>query len=246
MSNIIKNLFLVLLCSTLLYAQKSKEVSKKELNTINNLNLIKQSGITISKAYDLGSIFVLDATIQGHAHQELFLTKDKKVVFSGNAINTKNGDNYTLPIDLSNILGKEAFTFGSGKDEYILFTDPECPYCKKFESYFSQIEKDVKIRIFLFPLSYHKNAKELSLYYMSKKTKKEKVDALLNVTAQSAEFKNRKYDDAEYAKLEKRLNEQINAAKKLNVSATPTMYDINGKKVSWVEILQKKGIKVNF
>ncbi|AXX92289.1 thiol:disulfide interchange protein [Malaciobacter molluscorum LMG 25693] len=243
MSNIIKGLLVLFFCTTFLYAQNNKEVSSEELKIINNLKLIKDAHIKVKKALDLGSIYILDTLIEEQHQQELFLTKDKKVLITGKAMDSSTGEYLTIPVDLSKIIGKEAFTYGSGTDEYILFTDPECPYCKKFEAYFPKIEKNVKIRIFFYPLSFHANARELSLYYMSKKTKEEKIKAMLNVTATSEEFKNRKYTNKEYENLEKQLDEQLVIAQALGIQATPTLYNIKGKKVSWIEVLYKYNIK---
>jgi thiol:disulfide interchange protein DsbC len=202
-----------------LNAYEPKEVTKEEIKQINNLNLLQKADIKVNKAFDMGSIYILDSIIQGKP-QELFLTKDKKVLIAGNVMDVNSGDAITLPVDLSNTIGKEALTYGSGKDEYILFTDPECPYCKKLESFFPKLEKHVKIRVFFFPLSFHNNARDLSIYFMSKNTNEEKIKAMLNTNADSKEFKNRKISKDELAKLEKSLEEQMIIAQKLNIRGT--------------------------
>jgi len=205
------------------------------------LNLLQKADIKVSKAFDMDSIYILDSIIQGKP-QELFLTKDKKVLIAGNVMDVNSGDAITLPVDLSNTIGKEALTYGSGKDEYVLFTDPECPYCKKLESFFPKLEKHVKIRVFFFPLSFHNNARDLSIYFMSKKTNEEKIKAMLNTNADSKEFKNRKISKDELAKLEKSLEEQMIIAQKLNIRGTPTLFNKDGKKLVWVELLKKYNI----
>lgn len=242
MLNIIKKSFTVLLFLTVLNAQEIKEISKSEIEQINKLNLIKKEEIKVTKAFDMGNIFVLDSIIQGKP-QELFLTKDKKLLIAGNVINVNSGELITLPVDLSHTLGKEALTYGSGKDEYILFTDPECPYCKKFEAFFPKLEKHVKIRVFFFPLSFHNNARDLSIYFMSKKTNEEKIKAMLNTNADSKEFKNREISKEKLSKLEKSLEEQMIIARNLNVRGTPTLFDSNGKKIIWIELLRKYNIQ---
>jgi thiol:disulfide interchange protein DsbC len=224
-----------------LNAYEPKEVTKEEIKQINNLNLLQKADIKVSKAFDMGSIYILDSIIQGKP-QELFLTKDKKVLIAGNVMDVNSGDAITLPVDLSNTIGKEALTYGSGKDEYILFTDPECPYCKKLESFFPKLEKHVKIRVFFFPLSFHNNARDLSIYFMSKNTNEEKIKAMLNTNADSKEFKNRKISKDQLAKLEKSLEEQMIIAQKLNIRGTPTLFNKDGKKIVWVELLKKYNI----
>lgn len=79
---------------------------------------------------------------------EIYLTKDKKLILSGDLIDVNSGIKISAPADLTGVRGKEAFVYGKGTEEYFLFTDPECPYCKKFESYLPQIENKVKIKYF--------------------------------------------------------------------------------------------------
>ena len=242
MTNLFKGAFLVVFLTTLLNAQDPKEVGKNELQEIKSLALLEKANIEVKKAFDIGNLFILDATFQGKP-QELFLTKDKTIIIAGNVMDANTGEGISLPLDISITKGKEAFTFGSGNDEYILFTDLECPYCKKFEAFFPQLEKHVKIRVFFYPLSFHENAIDLSLFVMGQKTPQKMIETYLNVTAKSPEFINRKIDKNNEAKLEIKLQDQMQIAQKLNVAGTPTLIDKNGKKVVWVKLLEKYNIQ---
>ena len=150
----------------------------------------------------------------------------------------------SAPADVAAIRGKEAFVYGTGSEEYFLFTDPECPYCKKFESYLPQIQDKVKIRVFYYPLESHENAKDLSLYVMSQKTAAQKIEAMFNASENLENAKNAKYSQVELAKLEKKLDEQMQIATNLNVQGTPTIFDKDGKSIVWVNLLEKFGIEV--
>jgi thiol:disulfide interchange protein DsbC len=191
----------------------------------------------------MGNLYALIINVRGNADQ-VFLTKDKKNLITGDVIDTSNGSKVDVPADLSKAKGKESLIFGSGKDEYFLFTDPECPYCKKFESYFPKIEKNVKIRVFYYPLDFHKNAKELSMYVMSKKTNSEKITTMLKISVDDEGYKARKYSTEEKAKLEKSLKEQMDIGMELGVQGTPAVFDKDGNKVSWPSMLQKYGVTV--
>ncbi|APW65577.1 MULTISPECIES: thioredoxin fold domain-containing protein [Arcobacteraceae] len=219
------------------------ELSKNEIKQIENLELFKRAQISVTKAYDMGNLYALKINVQGN-NDEVFLTKDKKSLITGEVIDTNSGAKISAPADLTGVRGKEAFVYGSGTDEYFLFTDPECPYCKKFESYLSQVEKNVKIRVFYYPLEMHRNAKDMSIYIMSKKTKAEKIEAMLDLDVTSDAYKNRKYSDAELAKLEAQLAEQMQIATKLSVQGTPAVFDKDGKSVAWPNMLQKYGVNV--
>ena len=219
------------------------ELSKNEIKQIENLELFKRAQISVTKAYDMGNLYALKISVQGN-NDEVFLTKDKKRLITGEVIDTDSGAKISPPADLTGIRGKEAFVYGSGTDEYFLFTDPECPYCKKFESYLSQVEKNVKIRVFYYPLEMHRNAKDMSLYILSKKTKEAKIEAMLHLDVNSEAYKNRKYSDTELAKLETQLEEQMEIGTKLSVQGTPAVFDKDGKSVAWPNMLQKYGVKV--
>jgi thiol:disulfide interchange protein DsbC len=219
------------------------KISSKELKEIESLNLFKNAQITVTEGYDMDSVYLLRIQARGNS-DTIYLTKDKKYLIAGNVIGTADGKKLDVPADLSKVIGKEAFIYGKGKDEYILFTDPECPYCKKFESYFTQVEDKVKIRIFFFPLSFHPNAKDISLYIMAQDSKEAKSNAFLNTTKDTPAFVNRKIDSAKLEKLQKSLDEQMAIGSKLGVAGTPSLFDGKGNKVSWVEMLAGYGIKV--
>jgi thiol:disulfide interchange protein DsbC len=219
------------------------ELSDSQIKQMENLNIFKKSGISITKGLDADSVYILNIKAQ-NAVDTVYLTKDKKYLISGDVLDANNGMPLTMPVDVSILKGKEAFTFGTGSDEYILFTDPECPYCRKFESYFPQIEDKVKIRVFYYPLDFHKNAYDLSLFIMAQENAKDRLNAMLNVTAKDEEFKNHKFKSGQKEKLSKKLDENIELALQMGVQGTPAMFDLKGNKIVWVNILRKYGINV--
>lgn len=228
------------------FANAMEQISDKLVKEIESLNLFQGAQVKVLKGFDSGDLYLLNVTVRGQ-QSKIYLTKDKKYLIAGDVVNTESGralDIPDLPVDIKPTLGKEAFTFGKGNDEYVLFTDPECPYCKKFESYFSQIEDKVKIRVFFYPLPSHANAKDISIYIMSQKSYGDKVKAMTTTKADTPDFVNRKIDEKELEKLEKTLEEQMEIANKLGVRGTPSVFDTKGNKVSWVEMLQKYGVKV--
>ena len=137
-----------------------KEVPVNEIAQIEQLELFKRAQIKITKAYDTGSIYILNINVQGNK-DEIYLTKDKKLVLAGDVIDPNTGMKVTAPADVASIRGKDAFVYGKGNEEYFLFTDPECKYCKMLESYLPKIENKVKIRIFYNLLDSHSNARDL-------------------------------------------------------------------------------------
>lgn len=242
MFKILKNIILLFILILNLEA-KDKELSSSEIKAIENLELFKKAEIKITKAYDIGSLYILNVLVQGNK-DEVFLTKDKNYFIYGTVVNTNSGAQIKAPVDLSILKNKEAFTYGEGKDEYILFTDPECQYCKKFESYFPLLKDKIKLKIFFFPLDFHENARDLSIYIMSKKSQSEKIDAMFefNIKDDLSKVKNAKYSKSEFEKLEKKLNEHLELGSSLNIQGTPALFDKNGHPIVWVDLLERYGI----
>lgn len=236
-----RNILLALSLTTGLSA--ADKLSQKDLKEIQALPLINMAQVEVKGGTDFGSLYGLNVKVKGRM-DTIFLTKDKKYLLPGDAISTQNGQPLELPIDISSTIGKEAFTFGTGKDEYVLFTDPECPYCKKFESYFSQIEDKVKIRVFFFPLSFHENARDISLYVMSQNSYDDKVLAMTTTTKDSEDFKEWRKNKKVSEKIEKSLEEQMSIAQNLGISGTPSIFDKDGNKIIWAQMLQDYGITV--
>ena len=220
-----------------------KEVPKNEIAQMEQLELFKRAQIKIVKAFDAGSLYILNINVQGNP-DEIYLTKDKKMVLAGDVIDVSDGMKITAPADVAPIRGKEAFVFGKGSDEYFLFTDPECKYCKMLETHLAEIQDKVKIRVFYYPLDSHPNARDLSLYILSQKTNDKKISAMFDSATILDKVKNTKYSQAELDKLQKQLEEQIQIGMSLNVQGTPTIFDKDGKNIVWVNLLEKFGIQV--
>ncbi len=67
--------------------------------------------------------------------------------------------------ELKKLESLTAFKIGSGDKVVYFVTDPMCPYCKKAEEILEPLAKmgKVEVRFLLFPLKFHKGAKEQSI-----------------------------------------------------------------------------------
>jgi thiol:disulfide interchange protein DsbC len=237
MKNIL--ILVMIFASVQLFAMKNVEPK-----VLQDVPLFQKSGIKVKKVIDAGSLYIVNVQFPNGAPDTVYFTKDKQYILTGDAISANTGAKLEMPVDMSILKGKEAFTVGHGKRELVLFTDTQCPYCKKFEAFFPQILDKVKIRIFWFPLSHHQEAFDISMYIMSKKTDKEKLDALLNITADSIEFKNRNISKKEQEAFANMINQHMQLGGEIGVQGTPTLLDMDGKKVNWMLMLQEYGFKV--
>ena len=104
----------------------------------------------------------------------VYIDFSKQFVVSGNVIRLNDGENLTRQrsvqmnnIDASKIPLADALLLGkpSAKTRVIVFTDPECPYCKKLHEELKEVvrrDPEVAFLIKLFPLKMHPNAYDIA------------------------------------------------------------------------------------
>jgi thiol:disulfide interchange protein DsbC len=122
-------------------------------------------------------------------------------------------------------LTKNAFKlkFGKGSKRYafVIFTDPECPFCRKVDNYLKTEKPNTTFYVNYMPLYFHPHAHKWALQILSSKDKKKAIETIeknnkdLNVTITN-EAKNT-------------LKATQALAKKLNIRGTPTLFVIDTK-----------------
>lgn len=126
-------------------------------------------------------------------------------------------------LDLSQIPLTDALVMGNplAKKKVIIFTDPDCPYCKKLHAEIKEILKknnDIAFYIKLFPLvNLHPQAYEKSRAIMCKKSL-----TLLDDAIEGKNVANGSCDT-------KALDENIKLAAKLGIAGTPAIILPDGK-----------------
>ncbi|WP_457643351.1 DsbC family protein [Persephonella sp.] len=113
-------------------------------------------------------------------------------------------------VDLKKLPKEHLITYGNPDAELTVYviTDPECPYCARFDKEMKKVlknRKDVKFEVVLFPLPFHKHAQKISQRIVCEKSEKKKKEIL----QQSFDAVNNK----EYSKLEK-LGKECEEGKK--------------------------------
>lgn len=109
---------------------------------------------------------------------------------------------------------------------FVLFTDPECPFCKTVEKFFSQNNTTVYYNFT--PLPFHKNAKEWSEIALSSKDFKQALNDIHSGNIPTVEL-----TDA----AKKQLEEMEILAKELKVAGTPKIYVIDEKEQKIVDVV---------
>lgn len=217
----------------------------KKVKELNNIEFFKKINAEVKSVYDAGSFYIVSIKPQQmQGVDTVFVTKDKKTLIKGYAVDLSNGLQIDAPVkDINIAKNKEAFSVGNGKDEYMLFTDVQCPYCKELEKYFPQLLDKVKINVFYFPmLQLHPEAGELSKYQMFlAKTESNKLK-VLESSVNDEGYKNRNYEINLSNELDKKLKEQMNIGEEFGVQGTPTLITKEGKKINFMEFLSKYNI----
>ncbi len=117
-----------------------------------------------------------------------------------------------LPLEKAVVSGDK-----NAKLKLAVFTDPECPYCRKFEKELANL-KGVTVYSFLFPLSFHKHAKRWSsAIWCAKDRHKMMTDIMVNNA------------DPETGLCETPIEANIALAKQLGISGTPTLIAGDGR-----------------
>lgn len=221
--------------SCLISTASAEFLEKKDFPTIPQL---KKFNMNVEAVEDNGGdflkIYALDDTNPRAIRNIVaYSTKSGSTLLYGQGLQLDQADGkQAFPMDpkLVDEIKKEAiFTVGSGKEEYIVFTDPECPYCQKFDTALKDLDPNVKLYVLLYPLSFHKKAVQMSSYVMDGGTNAEKHKRLASVTNPGGEW-------AKYNKplAVEKIKNQMLLGMKLGVQGTPAIF--SGKSGTSVEI----------
>ncbi len=204
-----------------------------------SIKVLSQPHIKITKAYDHGPIYELSLEVsspRGTQHSTAYLTKDKKVVLLGDAIDAGTGENIKRPLDMENIRKNADLVYGKGSKELVVFTDPECPYCVKFEKMWPEIAEKVKLYVYFMPLSNHRNAVQMSYYVMKQKDQAAKAKAILDMANGDKSFERLTMTQKINELFGKKLNDNRALAQEFGVRGTPAVFDTKGNPVNWSKL----------
>jgi thiol:disulfide interchange protein DsbC len=159
---------------------------------------------------------------------ELLYTDEKmNYIFSGNIIDGKSMQNLTEKRlrDLSGIkwddlpLDTAVKTVrGTGKRMLAVFSDPNCPYCKRFEKDLGKVD-NVTIYTFLYPILSQDSLDKTKGVWCSADKSKAWNDLMLNGTIPAA------------ARCDTPIERTLELGRKYRVTGTPTLFFLNGERV---------------
>lgn len=224
----------------LLLAAASLVTAKGLKEEISSLNFFKKTGVQVKQVYNAGSLYIVKGSIKRNGKTQpikLYVTKDKKVVIQGKTYG-EDLNELSIPIDMKQFIGKEAFKIGKGKKTYFVWTDPECPYCKKMKLLLEKekLFEKATFYFYFFPLDFHKNAKDMTAWILSQKTDKERWKALSKIAHGTDKEAWKGYEKKASSKVKNLMKQNMEDAEEVGVRGTPAVYDIHGKSVSWAAL----------
>lgn len=188
----------------------------------------------IAKNVDLYLVQGIDASQRPF---QVIVDKDGNyIILSSKVYDVHQGKQITIPVDLSLLKGQEALTYGTGKNHYYIFTDPECPYCKKFKKTWPNMKDDVTLHIYFYNLSSHTNANAMTRWVLDGASNAEKTDRLFKVANGDKSYKTKQYSKAQMDKYNQIINKHRNLGDTLGVRGVPSVIDSNGENIPWPEL----------
>lgn len=192
--------------------------------------------------------YLLKLEARSSRGSELFqaiLDKQSNELYIGSAYD-KEGKAVLFPKDAQAIKDGVSFSYGKGNKEIYVVTDPECPYCTKFEKAISGKLDEYTVHVILFPLSFHKKAPAMVEWIMQgkddaeKKTRFEEI-MLKGSTTYRSLIKDPKKPFVYSKDVDKVMKKSDRAVMELKVRGTPSIYDKNFNALSQDQLF--KGLK---
>lgn len=218
-------LVLVLLGPVLALAQAAEPAGK-----LTNEAIIKRTvesrlgGVKVEAVAKTPYLGLYEVRLDG----EILYTDEKiNYIFSGNIIDAKSMQNITekrlrdltaikwenLPLDAA-----VKTVRGNGKRTLAVFSDPNCPYCKRFEKDLAKVD-DVTIYTFLYPILSQDSHEKSKAVWCSADKSKAWSELMLNGTVPAA------------ARCDTPIDKNVELGRKYRVTGTPTLIFANGERV---------------
>lgn len=161
--------------------------------------------------------------------QIYYVDSNATVIIAGQAIDAKSGRNLTeerlqklsavkwesLPFDAA-----ITTTRGSGRRKIAVFSDPNCPYCKRFEKDLAKLD-DITVHIFLYPVISPASLTQTKSVWCSKDRAKAWNDLMLRDILPAAK-----------PECDTPVEKLVALGRKLGATSTPTWFLENGQRHS--------------
>lgn len=210
---------------------------------IENMPMIKSIGAKVNAVEVHNGVYQFKAVVTGKRAGRLegFVSKDFKALMVGKAYNTDTGAQLSMPftLDINELKSVAAYKMGNGKDEYFIFTDPECPYCQRLDKQLTAVKSNVTLYTILFPLNFHKNAKSMCRYILSQKDDTAKAEAMRGISNKSTLYTKTKYSKKDSDKYNAMIEKSLAVVNKIGINGTPIILNSKGIQIVPAEIIKR-------
>lgn len=197
-----------------------------------NTKILQNPTLQLKDAIDKDSVYFLKLEARSQRGSRVlnaFLDKKTGAVYFGEGYD-KDGNKMTFPKEAKIIKDGISFSYGTGTKDLYLVTDPECPYCVKFEKAVKGKLKEYTVHVILYPLSFHKKAPAMVEWILQGKTDVEKKERLDQIMLQkSTEYKSLITDAKKpftyTPEIQKSINKALKSAQELGARGTPATFD---------------------
>jgi len=233
----------IMMVLSLIHAKPAK-LDATTLEEIKKGNeVLKNPNLTIKSGVDLGSVYFLKVAFTAPSGDvelsRIFYDKANQNIYIGQGF-TKEGAPMGFTKDVKAIQEGISFSYGKGSKELYVITDPQCPYCIKFEKAVHGKLKDYKVHVILFPLSFHKQAPMMVEWIMQGKDDEAKYQRLVDITVNGSKAYRKLI--AKGFKYSADVNDKMQKAKiafaELEARGTPALFDAQFRPVSAQKLIQ--------
>jgi len=187
------------------------------------------------KGQDKGDFYLITVYDKRGAGN-VFITKNLKYTILGNILNnqTKQIIRPTYPVkpfsgNKQTVKNGVVFTIGHGNKDLYVVTDPQCPFCQRFEKLAEKAHLADKytIHIIFMPLSFHKHSEAMIYYILSANTNQEKAKRFKEILDGGDAWSKFTPTAKEKENIDKMISKSEKAATELGARGTPSFYDKN-------------------
>jgi thiol:disulfide interchange protein DsbC len=218
-------LVLILFVPVLALAQAAEPAGKLTNEAIIKRTLeSRMGGIKVEAVAKTPYLGLYEVRMDGEI---LYVDEKMNYIFNGNIIDAKTMQNITekrmrelSAIKWENLPLDAAFKTvrGNGKRMLAVFSDPNCPYCKRFEKDLAKVD-DITIYTFLFPILSQDSHEKSKAVWCSADKSKAWSELMLNGTVPAS------------ARCDTPIESNLALGHKYRVTGTPTLFFANGERV---------------
>ena len=241
-----KSLSTLLFLSSLLFAQNNF-LSPKELQAFKSYKALASKNLTILEGVDEGDTYFLKIQYQKLTKKKIlyaFVNKKSQRVSVGTRYE-KDGSESVFPKSPEAIEQIEEgvfFSFGTGKKEIYMVTDPDCIFCKRFEKATQgKLGKKYRVHVIYQVFSFHKKSPAMVSWIMQGKDEREKqrrMEAIM-VEGSKGYLPFLKKDIS--PQMKEQIAKGLKASQALEAMGSPMFYDTDFKLIDTGELVQKLG-----